>query len=277
MKLNIESEKMKHIALRMKMRSTINSGLDNFDNNSPDLSAEGCGFDKSLDLSVNGKAIDNDQITALKHAHHMFHTHLQSCYHQYLKSHIKDAGESLHLLSKYSNEMFIMMDQLREQFLVRDFSHQTSDVVNFKIEMETIYDWNQNLTTGIERIDSKHKEIYELTSQLWKATLAKKADKEIEKILEGIENYAAIHFFEEEEIMRATQYPNFAKHSKAHEQFSIFVQTVKQRLDTGEKITTEVMIFMSTWLRDHIEAEDKVFFTFLSKKNRSYQLNKVFN
>lgn len=70
-------------------------------------------------------------------------------------------------------------------------------------------------------------------------------------------DYADKHFFVEEELMRAYDYPAYGEHKQAHDAFrSRIGQLMLELRDAGEVLDT-IRVFLGSWLVNHIDKVDR--------------------
>ena len=120
-------------------------------------------------------------------------------------------------------------------------------------------EWTQDLSVGVEEIDSQHKELISRVNSFFDAMKNGGSDKRVFEMLDFLESYVASHFKDEEALQARYNYPGYAAHKKLHEEFK---QTVKgMRADIEKRFTpaTQSMVGMTltNWLVLHITKEDK--------------------
>jgi len=86
------------------------------------------------------------------------------------------------------------------------------------------------------------------------------------EILTELVQYTVIHFSVEESLFRIFDYPDYEGHKAQHEKLTKQVVTLKNRIEQGEEITTELISFLRYWLKKHILQEDKKYSKFLTEK-----------
>ncbi len=127
--------------------------------------------------------------------------------------------------------------------------------------MDTIYtEWNQNLSTKIERIDKQHQELFGRINALIKAMREDKGQEEVLNTLKFLEEYIIIHFGEEEYLQRRYNYPNYLAHKAMHEKFLEEFYRLKLEVINGKPDSFFVFVIkekLSDWLFKHINHIDK--------------------
>lgn len=130
--------------------------------------------------------------------------------------------------------------------------------------------WNNNLSTGIEKIDEQHKELIRLVNDVLEACKQQKGREIVGEALAFLEDYVLIHFSCEEEMQRKHLYPEYRSHKALHDQFINQFKNLKSRYaKEGASITviTALNRTLVEWLMEHIKVVDKAFADYLKKQN----------
>jgi hemerythrin len=118
--------------------------------------------------------------------------------------------------------------------------------------------WSKDLNTGIDIIDTQHKQIVAYINQLHDAKLTKNRTV-IGKVIESTVDYTISHFGFEETLMQDAGYEFLRPHKRVHELFIKRVSEYKQRFETGEDVTEELHGLLSRWLFSHILNDDAAY------------------
>ena len=133
--------------------------------------------------------------------------------------------------------------------------------------MKKLVEWNDELSVGLEEIDSQHKMLVQLLNSLHEAIVTGKDDKQIARTLHELRQYTVIHFAVEESLMRIFDYPDYENHRHHHQELTKQVVDLQRKLKTGEeKLSMEVLHFLRHWLTYHIQGDDKKYAPFLLSK-----------
>ena len=123
--------------------------------------------------------------------------------------------------------------------------------------------WNDDLNTGVERIDDQHKVLVNTLNEA-NARLAALPEREpLEEITRDLLSYALYHFETEEQIMQDLDYRSarpeeMARHLDEHRAFSQTVLRIRERIEAGKPVTRDELIgFLTNWLVNHIQHTDK--------------------
>jgi len=120
--------------------------------------------------------------------------------------------------------------------------------------------WSDNYATGIELIDAQHKELVNLTNELFRACLTgreavKAAFKEA---MSRMVDYVNFHFTVEMELLARINYPGLAGHKKQHDELIKKILAASKSFDGGRKFVANKFVrTLKDWIFGHIAISDK--------------------
>jgi hemerythrin len=130
-------------------------------------------------------------------------------------------------------------------------------------------EWNKKLETGIKTIDNQHRELFVRVNNLVNAIKEHRCRTEIDGVLKFLDDYARVHFAEEEKHMRETNYEGYEEQRKEHRKYLASLKGLKE-LAAQPRIqgasydlsatTNQVVV---DWIVDHIVKLDMKFGAFL--------------
>jgi hemerythrin len=124
--------------------------------------------------------------------------------------------------------------------------------------------WSDNLSVQVEQMDQQHQQLFALINDLNDAMSKGKGKEVIGKIMDSILNDARIHFTDEENLLKQFNYPDAVHQKRMHDDFIKKADDIKKQLDSGKiDLSIEIVNFLSDWLKDHIQTEDKKYALFL--------------
>jgi len=127
------------------------------------------------------------------------------------------------------------------------------------------YHWNDAYSVHIGVIDTQHKNLVSMISELHEAMAAGKGKDKLGPILLKLIKYTQAHFATEERLMETRGYPDFPAHKAEHENLTDTVMDFHRRFQANEVgMTVEVMDFLANWLINHIQGSDKKYAPFLN-------------
>jgi hemerythrin len=121
------------------------------------------------------------------------------------------------------------------------------------------YQWNSSFETGHEVIDTQHKQLFAAVNSLINTCRSGKGTEELEKSLNFLNDYTIKHFFDEEQVQKHYNYPDYLNHKKLHENFKAMVRDLKVKMimkGPSEELVKEVQTKIGDWLVTHIKGQD---------------------
>ena len=174
-----------------------------------------------------------------------------------LASEVNNASQHL---SKNSHDLAQMGQQLMNY--MRQFQFTTQDEEAPKKDLIT---WNESFSVGVKQFDEQHKELVRLINSLYGSFQEKAGKEHLSDIFQGLIDYTATHFSQEEELFSQYNYPGEEAHIQAHEELVRRVKELKKSYDDGQTfIDLDVFDFLKSWLKDHIMQMDKQYGPFLN-------------
>jgi hemerythrin len=128
--------------------------------------------------------------------------------------------------------------------------------------------WTANLATGINEIDSQHKELFIKINKLLDAMSKGEGKKVIEDTFKFLSDYIKTHFKMEEGLMTKNKYPDFASHKQLHNGFMTKLDELQRKADkegVNSSIVIEAQPLLVDWWYNHINKIDKALGEFLKK------------
>ncbi|MCL2664088.1 MAG: bacteriohemerythrin [Defluviitaleaceae bacterium] len=120
--------------------------------------------------------------------------------------------------------------------------------------------WDESLNTGIEEIDTQHKQLIEHAENFFEKAGGNLAQSEINGMLVFLESYVLQHFSFEIALQREKSYPDVNAHERLHKYFIDDFNDLKDRIDSegiSREIIDEASKFLINWIIEHISLEDK--------------------
>jgi hemerythrin len=122
---------------------------------------------------------------------------------------------------------------------------------------EVFFKWSPDYSVNIKTIDDQHRELVNILNRLFVAVSKREGDKAIAGILDALVSYTQTHFALEERLMRQAKYkdlePHMEEHRKLLEQLD---RLCKKHLVEEKAIYFEMLSFLKTWLKEHIQGVD---------------------
>jgi len=127
--------------------------------------------------------------------------------------------------------------------------------------------WSEQFVLGIESIDRQHQWLVAATNRLHEHLASELADDAtVREILEGLADYTVNHFILEEDLFNRLGYPESEEHKKEHDAFTHKAIHLLLDFENGNAVTSEVLEFLQSWLKQHILVVDKAYAPFLKER-----------
>ncbi|NLE02137.1 MAG: hemerythrin family protein [Fibrobacter sp.] len=129
-------------------------------------------------------------------------------------------------------------------------------------------EWNDELSVKVESLDAEHKTLIETINTLGSAMKARKSNQVIGEVIEKLIGYAGTHFAHEEDLFDKYSFPASINHKREHNDFVRKVTAFKKDFDSGKlMLSIEILEFLTAWLKNHIQKEDKGYSELFIKNN----------
>ncbi len=131
-----------------------------------------------------------------------------------------------------------------------------------------ILEWTPALSVGVDEIDAQHQELFRRAARLLEG-IREGQPEELGQLVDFLYEYAVEHFGAEEEHMRRTAFPGYARHKAEHDRFiSDLLQLAREheRSGAGAFMALKVSHWLGQWLRDHVSGTDAELGKFLVRR-----------
>lgn len=130
--------------------------------------------------------------------------------------------------------------------------------------------WNDNLASGSQEIDTQHKELFQRINELLSAFDKPTLDRqEFSRIIQYLTEYVVFHFGVEEKHMDQYGYSSTSQHKAQHSQFVKSFLKLKERMlleGITPPLAQETKDLVVDWLLNHIKYSDRALGMFLKLK-----------
>ena len=137
-------------------------------------------------------------------------------------------------------------------------------------------EWNEKFATGINTIDSQHKELFKRINNLVVAIKEHRCRAEIDGTIKFLDDYARVHFAEEEKHMRETGYEGLEEQLGEHRKYLEALAELKHEAalprikgSTYDLSATTNQVVVD-WIVAHIMKLDTKFADHLRKHGKEY-------
>lgn len=124
-----------------------------------------------------------------------------------------------------------------------------------------IIEFDENLVTGNDTIDTQHKELIDRIRQFVTSCENGEGQMKAVKMLEYLAEYTEFHFGQEEALQESVGYPELKQHQEKHEEFKKTLTELHEFLEDSEGPTEEFVRQVErnvvNWLFNHIKTFDR--------------------
>jgi hemerythrin-like metal-binding protein len=120
----------------------------------------------------------------------------------------------------------------------------------------------KDMETGVEKIDSQHREFINRINNLLAAGENTTSEAEIKKTIDYLGEYVVKHFNDEEELQIKSKYPKYAEHKEKHTLFIDDFTKLKSEFagkSNSFEFTFKLNNSLITWIVKHIKGDDAEF------------------
>jgi hemerythrin-like metal-binding protein len=120
------------------------------------------------------------------------------------------------------------------------------------------YTWDPSFATGQELIDEQHRQLCAAINNLLQVS-SQGNTEEIKRGLDFLNSYTIKHFFDEEQIQKKYNYPDFENHKKLHRNFKSTIRDLSHQLilnGVTPELTESLCKTAGDWLVSHIKGQD---------------------
>ena len=135
--------------------------------------------------------------------------------------------------------------------------------------------WEDKYATGIELIDDQHKQLVELTNQLYLACFAgEEALYTVFKdAMSRMVEYVRFHFSAEVKLLSAINYPDYHNHKKMHDTLVQDILDAAKDYEEGKKFVPNNFVrTLKDWVFGHIAVYDKIYAAYVADQKRKGEL-----
>ncbi|MCF6269667.1 MAG: bacteriohemerythrin [Melioribacteraceae bacterium] len=120
-----------------------------------------------------------------------------------------------------------------------------------------LIEWDDSYSVNVYLIDRQHQRIFEYANEYQKAVQNGKSESALRKLLDGLVEYAAVHFSTEERYFIQFNYKETEEHKREHKILTAKILDLSSKSRVGVSVEEdEVSNFLKIWLDAHIKGTD---------------------
>ena len=121
-----------------------------------------------------------------------------------------------------------------------------------------LFTWNNSYSVKVVQCDEQHKRLFAIINELADAMRMGKGQELVGKTVGELLRYTTVHFQQEEELLKKTNYPQLAPHQEMHQRFVADVAALQKQAQAGENTNSvKVLNMLRDWLINHIQKVDQ--------------------
>ena len=124
--------------------------------------------------------------------------------------------------------------------------------------------WDTTMSVGVPKLDNQHQILIDLINEVYEAERLHD-EHQMTSLLDQMREYAVMHFLFEEECMEQSGYPDLEAHRALHDAFNDKVDKFQQEIFAKTNFS-QIFMFLSRWLTDHIMKEDMKYSAYMPKE-----------
>jgi len=129
-----------------------------------------------------------------------------------------------------------------------------------------IYEWSENLSIRIDRIDDEHKQVFDKINELSRALSRQESNKILGRILEDFVTIISKHFSTEEVLFEKYNYPDATVHKSEHDKFNKKMGALMTIYNDGRyALSVDTIHFLKDWVTVHIKSYDMAYASYIKK------------
>lgn len=122
----------------------------------------------------------------------------------------------------------------------------------------TYFEWTADVAVGHSQIDEEHKQLFALAEAVVEPLFSSAEHLPKEAPLQALIDFARRHFANEEELMRASAYPEAESHANFHASLLSELETYCARVRARSNTNPAGLVaYLWNWLIVHIHSADR--------------------
>ncbi len=129
-----------------------------------------------------------------------------------------------------------------------------------------LLNWDESFSVKVNLIDRQHQKLFGIVNSYHDAVQGGKLAPALFKLLDGLAEYATVHFATEERYFAQFNYKDTEAHKHEHKILTAKIVDLKSKVKVGINVEDdEVSKFLQIWLEAHIKGTDHKYIDCFSK------------
>ena len=134
-------------------------------------------------------------------------------------------------------------------------------------DTKCVFRWTDIYKVNVAVLDQQHQSLFDTVNELERALRVGEGNAAIDGILDRLVTCAGLHVAAEESLMERHSFPGLPTHRIQHEMFRKKMATLLDRhRDAKAGVAVELLLFLQTWLKQHVLRTDKQYTSFLNAR-----------
>lgn len=118
--------------------------------------------------------------------------------------------------------------------------------------------WRDVYSVGNEELDSQHKQMLRLITELHHALDRGQTELELRRLIQEACDYAKFHFKTEESLLTSCNYPGLPEHRRVHQEYVNQVESIRRLSDLAlQEMAYKLFFYLKEWWLSHITKTDQ--------------------
>ena len=120
-----------------------------------------------------------------------------------------------------------------------------------------LLDWKEDFSTGVASADADHRELIDTINRLYDEFGDPNHPRDAANLIADVLTAVAIHFAEEEDLMRSRAYPGFERHKEDHDRLLDELHDMMEAFaGADEPDSVELSLRLEPWFARHFNGYD---------------------
>ena len=132
------------------------------------------------------------------------------------------------------------------------------------------FSWQVSYNVNVEPMDRQHQKIFDYMATVHGALANKAEYNDTKEMLDKLNIYCKMHFYEEERLMEEMNYPSTLGHKRQHDRFVLDLDSFRFRFSDLQRHTQKAsddFVMIKDWFINHILSEDMRYSEFYINKH----------
>ena len=127
--------------------------------------------------------------------------------------------------------------------------------------------FTERYSVNIAVLDRQHEALFDTLNELKDALTSGHGATVVDEVLKELFDFAFTNFASEERLMTEHAFPGLETHRTEHKRFAQTIEKFREDFKAGRTgVPVEIMLFMQSWLQDHLLKTDKAYSAYLNAR-----------